>query len=45
MSASETLQRYRKSKGDVKTGILAGFIDNSRGYLLTVYAASGVKIA
>jgi hypothetical protein len=29
----------------VKTGILAGFQDKSRGHLLTVWAASGIKMA
>jgi hypothetical protein len=30
---------------DVKTGVLAGSQDKLRGYLLTVWVASGIKMA
>jgi hypothetical protein len=45
MSGSEPLLRCRNIRDDVKTGVLAGFQDKSRGNLFTVWAASGIKMA
>ena len=45
MSASEPLMRCRKNMDGVKTGVLDEFQDKSRGHLLTVWAASGIKVA
>jgi len=45
MSVSEPLMRCRNIRDGVKTGVLAGFQDKSRGNLFTVWAASGIKMA
>ena len=44
-SVSEPLMRCRKDKDDVRTGVLLSFQDKPRGYLLTAWAASGIKMA
>ncbi|MDL1985803.1 MAG: hypothetical protein LWX54_16760 [Deltaproteobacteria bacterium] len=45
MSDSEPLMRCRNIRDGVKTGVLAGPQDKLRGYLFTVWAASGIKMA
>ena len=45
MSASEPLMRCRNIMDDVKTGVLSWSQEKHRGYLLTVGAASGIKVA
>jgi hypothetical protein len=45
MSESEPLMRCRKIWDGVKTGVLAGLQDKSRGSLFTAWAASGIKMA
>ena len=40
-----TIAEVSKYRDDVKTGVLAGFQDKSRGNLLTVWTASGIKMA
>jgi hypothetical protein len=45
MSASEPLMRCRQFKNDVKTGVLPVSQDKPRGYLLTAWVASGIKVA
>jgi hypothetical protein len=44
-SVSEPLMRCRKQKDGVKTGGLSNFQDESRGILLTAWAASGIEVA
>jgi hypothetical protein len=45
MNVSEPLMRRRKQKDGVKTGGLSTFQDESRGNLLTAWAAPGVEVA
>jgi hypothetical protein len=45
MNLSEPLMRRRKQEDGVKTGGLSTFQDESRGNLLTVWAAPGVEVA
>jgi len=40
-----TTDEVSKYRDDVKTGVLAELRDKSRGDLLTVWAASGIKMA
>ena len=44
-SASELLLRCRNELDDVRTGGLMGLQDKSKRYLLTAWAASGIKVA
>ena len=45
MNVSEPLMRRRKQEDGVKTGGHSIFQDESRGNLLTAWAAPGVKVA
>ncbi len=45
MSENEPPMRYRNKIDDVKTGVPSWFQDKYRGYLFTVCAASGIKVA
>jgi hypothetical protein len=45
MSNREPSMRCRNIWDDVKTGVLRQLQDKSRGDLLTVWAASGIKMA
>jgi hypothetical protein len=44
-SVSEPLKRCRNDKGGIKTGDLSMLRDESRGNLLTLWVASGIKVA
>jgi hypothetical protein len=44
-SASELLMRCRKQEDGVKTGGPSNFQDESRGSLLTAWAAPGIEVA
>jgi hypothetical protein len=45
MNVSESLMRRRKQEDGVKTGGLSTFQDESRGNLLTAWAAPDVEVA
>ena len=45
MSVSEPLMRCRNIRDGVKTGVLGGPQDKSRGSLFTVWSASGIEMA
>jgi hypothetical protein len=44
-SASELPLRCRNELDDVRTGGHSGLQDKSKGYLLTAWATSGIKVA
>jgi hypothetical protein len=44
-NANEPSKRCRNPKGGVKTGAPTLLRDKSRGYLFTVWAASGIQVA